>query len=203
MFVTAFTPPEYFGANMYVISSEGFGAVIDPSSDYFEIKDFLIRNNIDVKYVILTHAHFDHIFEIDSWAKNTSCEVIVGVNEAPSLADSNLNCYKLFFNLDRKYLGPYSTVKDGDVLELGCESIRIIETPGHSAGSISLSVDNKLFVGDTVFAGNSYGRTDLPGGDAKKLFESINLIKSLPPETVVYPGHGPKTSVAELKRNLI
>ena len=203
MRVTTFTPSEYFGANMYVIDCDGFGAVIDPSCDYLKVKDFLENNGIEIKYIILTHAHFDHILEIDSWKSNTPADVIVGVNEAAALRDSNLNCYKLFFNMDKIYDGPYVTVKDGDLLKLGQKNIRIIETPGHSAGSISLSIDKNLFVGDTVFAGNSVGRTDLPGGDMQKLYNPINIINSLPPETLIYPGHGPKTSVTEIKTNFI
>lgn len=203
MRVTTFTPSEYFGANMYVISCDGVGAVIDPSLSYFKTKEFLENYGLEIKYIILTHAHFDHILEIDSWKNNTSADVIVGAFEESALRDSNLNCYKIFFNIDKKYNGPYITVKDGDLLKLGQKDIRIIETPGHSAGSISLFIDNNLFVGDTVFAANSVGRTDLPGGDIQKLYESINIIKSLPPETVVYPGHGPQTSVTEIKRNFI
>lgn len=203
MRVTTFSPSEYYGANMYIISCDGCGAVIDPSCKYFETKQFLENNGITVKYIILTHAHFDHILEIDSWKDNTAADIILGVDEVCALHDSSINCYKLFLNKDKKYDGPYLTVKDGELLRLGCKNIRVIETPGHSAGSISLLIDNNLFVGDTVFAGNSVGRTDLPGGDMQKLYESINTIKSLPTETVIYPGHGPKTSVMEIKGNFI
>lgn len=203
MRVTTFSPSEYFGSNMYVVHSGSCGTVIDPSCNYSQVKQFIEDNGITVKYIILTHAHFDHILEIDSWKNNTKADVIVGFDEAYALRDSTINCYKLFFNEEKIYEGPYTTVKDGDILMLGDEKIKVIETPGHSAGSISLLIDNILFVGDTVFAGNSVGRVDLPGGNIKKLYESIDIIKSLPQETVIYPGHGPKTSVMEIKRNFI
>ena len=203
MRVTTFSPSEYFGANMYIINFDGYGAVIDPSCNYLETKQFLDDNFITIKYIILTHAHFDHILEIDSWRNNTLADVIIGDREAHGLRDSRINCYKMFLNEDKTYDGPYVTVNDGDILNLGNGELRIMATPGHSAGSISLLADNNLFVGDTVFAGSSVGRVDLPGGNIRKLYESIDIIKSLPPETVIYPGHGPKTSVIEIKRNFI
>lgn len=203
MRVFTFSPRDYFGSNMYIIESDGFGAVIDPSFNYSEIEDFIKNNNIAIKYIILTHAHFDHILELDAYKEHTSAEVVLGREEVPALHDSNINCYKLFFNKDKTYTGTYTTVKDGDLLELGKSQVRIIETPGHTAGSISLFIDGNLFVGDTVFAGNSIGRTDLPGGDIHKLYISIDKISSFPTETVIYSGHGPKTTVKEIKSNFI
>lgn len=203
MRVFTFSPKDYFGSNMYILDSDGCGAVIDPSVDYSDVKDMLEDKNIKIKYIILTHVHFDHIFSLDSWKENTEADVIVGKDEAPALKDPYLNCYKIFLRINKAYNGDYKTVKDGDLLQLGDNQLQIIETPGHSTGSISIFASDMLFVGDTVFAGNSVGRTDLPGGNTHKLYASINKLSLLPPDTTVYTGHGESTTVLEIKSNFI
>ena len=135
--------------------------------------------------------------------QNTGAQVVVGVDDAPALADSYLNCYRLFFNLDSGYFGSYKTVKNGDTLHLGDIELVIMSTPGHSNGSITIVASDAIFVGDTVFFGGSYGRCDLPGGDETKLFASIRRIASIEENKTVYSGHGLNTTVAEIKSNFI
>ena len=194
-----FFPTDRFGSNMYIIEDSGEAAVIDPSVEYLKVKTALINAGIKtVRYIILTHAHFDHFFAIDSWKNNTDAEVIVGTNDAKALNDSYLNCYKLFLQIDMGYCGEYTTVNNGDKLSLGNTEFTVLETPGHSEGSISLLISNKLFSGDTVFGKYSFGRTDLPGGNHEELINTIQKIKSLPADTVIYPGHGNTITVKEL-----
>ena len=157
----------------------------------------------DVKLIILTHAHFDHIIEIDSWAGGTGAKVLVGRADAPMLSDSNLNCYKSFMGMDKGYSGPYFAVCEGNSFGLGTESVEILETPGHSPGSISILAKDKIFVGDTVFADGGVGRCDLPGGDFLRLRQSIKKLLLLPPKTKVYSGHGRETTIEEIKINFI
>ena len=178
-------------------------AVIDPSVEYSKIEGLISGENLRFKYVILTHAHFDHILEIDGWVSKTDAEVIVGAQDAVMLADSYLNCYRLFSNIDSGYYGSYKVVKDGDILQLGNEKMKVMHTPGHTPGSITLSTLDALFVGDTLFFGGSWGRCDLPGGDEEKIFYSIKYILSEDENKTVYSGHGPDTTVKELKSNLI
>lgn len=203
MRVLKFTPTERFGSNMFVLISGSEAAVIDPSVEYSKVKKLAEIENLSFKYIILTHAHFDHMLEIDGWVANTSAEVIVGIGDAAALSDSYTNCYRLFSRLDSGYYGSYKAVKSGDALSLGDTKLTVIETPGHSRGSITISAGDKLFVGDTVFFGGSYGRTDLPGGDGAALFSSIKYICSLNGEKNVYCGHGPDTTLEEIKSNFI
>ena len=170
--------------------------MIDPSAEY---DPSLIDGRL--KYVLLTHCHFDHVLELDAWASGGAA-VVISRDDADALADSELNCYKLFLGLNKGYKGATSKTSDGDILKLGDEQIKVIACPGHTAGSVVYAVSGQAFVGDTVFAGGGYGRFDLPSGDYRKLGESIErLISSLPDDTVMHPGHGASTTVYEFKED--
>ena len=200
MRIFTFAPKEYFGSNMYIAVDGTECAVIDPSVRFSECEHFINKNGLKLKYVILTHAHFDHMLEIDSWVEgNTGAEVIVGRDDSVMLADSDMNCYNLFFGMKKGYYGPFRTVSEGDTLALGEAALRVFETPGHTRGSVSLLCDGKLFVGDVVFADGGVGRCDLPGGDYLTLSESIKRISSLDSDIDVYSGHGRMFKIKELK----
>ena len=203
MRVFTFTPVKYFGSNTYILSSESEAVVIDPSVPFSEAEQLISSEALNVKYIILTHTHFDHMLTIDDWVLNTDAEVIVGEDDAYGLMDSYINCYRLFVNEDKGYFGKYRAVSENDKLFLGTESINIIKTPGHTKGSISIVADDKIFVGDVVFAEGGIGRTDLPGGDYQILAKSIEKIAAFPPQTIVYSGHGDLYTVNKLKRKFI
>ena len=191
-------PIEKYGSNCYLLSSGGEYAVIDPSADYSEALSIYPEIEGRVKYVLLTHAHFDHILAIDSW-KDKCDTVYVGERDAEALADSRRNCYLGFLGVDDGYYGDYLTVKEGDTLVLGDEMISIVDCPGHTPGGVSYKIGDSVFCGDTAFAGGGYGRCDLPGGDIEVLEKTlIRLITELPSESVIYPGHGRITTLKEL-----
>ncbi len=200
MKIEVFTPKHTFGANMYLLTVDEDIAVIDPSVHYNEVKNKLSGR---VKYIIVTHAHFDHILAIDSWVENTEAAVIVGCEDAPALSDGALNCYIAFSGQNKGYFGPYKAVREGEVLTLGNRALRILETPGHSRGSISILAHDALFVGDVVFAGGGYGRVDLPFGDFSVLLSSIRKLSQLDGNIKVYSGHGAPTNVFEIQQNFI
>ena len=196
MDVKKLMPIEPYGSNCYLLSSFGEFAVIDPSADYSQTVKLYPQIEGRVKYVLLTHAHFDHFLAIDSWCDK--CEIIVGEEDAPSLSDPYRNCYLGFLGVEDGYSGAYKTVADGDVLMLGNEEISVISCPGHTPGGVSYKVGDAVFCGDTAFAGGGYGRCDLPGGDIEILEKTlIKLITHLGNETVFYPGHGPTVTLKE------
>ena len=203
MIVFSFVPKDYFGSNMYIVKSGNEGVVIDPSVSYSHVCQVLDDENIKIKYILITHAHFDHFLEIESWVKGTQAEVIVGEADSPALSDSKLNCYWQFMRVDRGYIGQHTSVKDGESIKFGNSELKIIETPGHSRGSISFFGDGELFVGDVLFAGGGFGRVDLPGADYRVLMQSIKKLLALPKETRVNCGHGEQTSIFQLKTNFI
>ena len=183
-----------YGANTYLVCSGGESAVIDPAC-FPSGEDFG-----GVKYVLLTHSHFDHILEIDRWVE-LGCTVFIAKEELSYLSDPSLNCYKQFFGSDKGYFGEARGLSDGDIITLGDESIVFRRTPGHTTGSGMYLSGKYAFVGDTVFAGGGYGRFDLPGGNYGELLRSIDFVLGMDDDTVLFPGHGPHTSVKEFKKD--
>ncbi len=183
-----------FSANTYIASSGGECAVIDPSVPFSEE---LLAGKL--KYIFLTHAHLDHMLCIHAWVSHTDAEVVVSLADAGKLSDGNLNCYTLFSGRNDGYFGEYRTMCEGDSFKIGEETIRVIEVPGHTSGSVVLSSNGVAFVGDTVFAGGGFGRWDLPTGDIGALKRSIIRICELDGDTVLYSGHGGSTTVLKYK----
>ncbi len=182
-----------FASNCYLIEIAGEWAVVDPSVEYEEALNKFpgLQNNL--KLILVTHAHFDHIYAIKEWARHAS-SLIVGERDASALGDSYRNCYLGFLGIDDGYYGGYKSVADGDRLILGGEEIEVISTPGHTPGSVSYKIGNDLFVGDTLFAGGGYGRCDLPGGDGEELEKSLFKLFSKMLIGKFYPGHGPEST---------
>ncbi len=187
-----------FASNTYLLSSDGECAVIDPAAPYNE-------NLIDgkVKYIILTHAHFDHMLDIDEWVDKTGALVFVSGEDIDALKDPERNCYMLLTGRPGGYFGEALTFGGGDSFPLGDENIRVMATPGHTPGSVSLIVGDSIFVGDTIFAGGGYGKCCFPGGDFSKIRRSISDLISLDENIKVYPGHGEKTTIGEYKKDFL
>ena len=198
MQVFTFAPKDCFGSNMYILTSNHDAAIIDPSVEFDDLRCVFNIEEFFVRYIILTHAHFDHMLAIESWVNNTSAQVVVGAQDAQSLNNPYLNCYKIFVGEDKGYSGDYISVSEGDKLVLGNADLKIIETPGHSIGSVSIAVRDKIFVGDVIFADGAVGRTDLPGGNYRLLIDSIKKISLFPKDTLIYSGHGRTHKVEEL-----
>lgn len=187
-------PVHSFSSNCYLVSIGDECAVVDPSTPYSES---LVSGR--VKYVLLTHSHFDHILEIDSWVNATGAEVIISEKEVDFLPDATRNCYAFFDGTARGYFGKARGVSDGEELTLGGVPFRVMHLPGHTVGSVAYVFADSAFVGDTVFAGGGFGRWDLPSGDMFTLFNSIGRVKELPEELTLYCGHGEPTTVGRYK----
>lgn len=198
MEVYKFSPKLYFGSNTYLVISGGEAVVIDPSVSFSEVKAAL--GEAKVKYLLLTHCHFDHILMLKEWVECTGAEVIVGVLDKSGLSDPVTNCCERFLDVDYSYYGDAVGVTEGDTLSFGEDTVRIIATPGHTAGGVSYLVRDALFVGDTVFAGGGCGGCEFPGGNEIVLFASIAHICELEGEITVYSGHGVNTTLDEIKR---
>lgn len=182
-------PTDYFGSNCYLIGSNGAWAVIDPSVTYSKAVSKYPEIEGKVEFVLLTHAHFDHIYAIDTWAEVTK-SVYLGRADAEMLSDASLNCYLGFLGINGGYNGSYSVLDDGDTVILGDTKISVIATPGHTKGSVCYKVDGVVFTGDTLFSGGGYGRCDLPTGNEDELWKSIFKLFSKNMIGKFYPGHG-------------
>jgi glyoxylase-like metal-dependent hydrolase (beta-lactamase superfamily II) len=194
---------------------EGTGEtmVIDPGAEservYAAVRSLSPQGSADVwvKYVVDTHAHFDHVLGNASLlqrlaaAQKTPAQLVAHAESVPLLAQGGGAA--LFGFRPVSSPAPDWTVQEGDLLRLGQIELRVLHTPGHSPGSISLycAAEDVAFVGDVLFR-LGVGRYDLPGGSWAILQESIrNRLFALPDATTVYPGHGPATTIGREKRS--
>lgn len=193
--------------NTYVLYNDAGKAIIVDPGCYFPaeeetLKNCLIDNGLTPVYLLNTHCHLDHVFG-NKWVHETyGLELHMHPNEASmlELAPVSGERWGLPF---QNYAGPLHYLNDGDTLFLDETEIQVILAPGHSPGSICfyLPIQGDLIGGDVLFRG-SIGRTDLPGGDSETLLTSIReKLWVLPDETVVYSGHGIKTTIGYEKRN--
>jgi len=187
--------------NCYVVSCPDSreSVVIDPGDYDPSLAAYLEEKGLSVKYIVNTHSHFDHTGGNKKLKDATGAPLLIHRAEAGMLP--RINLLALMFGLKVDKSPPADGfLAEGDEVKFGNISLNVLETPGHSPGSISLYTDNVAFVGDTLFAG-SIGRTDLPGGSYDRLIQSITeKIVPLGDDTVVYSGHGPETTVGHEKR---
>ncbi|UCG39778.1 MAG: MBL fold metallo-hydrolase [bacterium] len=183
-------------SNCFIVGDEGTGeaVVIDPGGDGEIIAAAVKRRPWNVTAILNTHAHFDHIAANSLLIKETGAPLLVPRGDAPFLAQAHLSA-RLYGLLVDPSPAPDRILDEGDVVKVGSHEIRVLLTPGHSPGGATFVTSGGIFPGDALFAG-SIGRTDLPGGDYQTLIDSImEKIMALPDDTVVYPGHGPATTV--------
>lgn len=200
-----------FGVNTYIIFDTATceAAVVDPgmtaARECARIDNYIESNGLRVKYLINTHMHIDHLFGDEYIEKKYGVGISASTDD--SILSSRIAEQARMFRLRTdmpEMLKVDNPLKNGDRLMLGAEPIDIIAVPGHSPGSIALYCPESKFVvtGDALFK-NSIGRTDLPGGSHEQLISSITKrLLTLPPDTTVYPGHGPSTTIeSELCHN--
>src|SRR6056297_2095988 len=179
-----------YQTNCYLVADEATKAafIIDLAGDLEQIKNTINEKAYDLKFIILTHGHGDHIGAVEGLKEAYDAVLLIHEEDAEMLRDHQLN---LTFRMGEKIeIEADQTFRDGETLMVGDLELKFLHTPGHSKGSSCVLVNYTLFSGDTLFL-NSIGRTDLYGGDRRQIIESIkNKILVLPEETKVYPGHG-------------
>lgn len=194
--------------NTYVVYDEGSreAAVIDAGCYYGEEKEtlrqYIEKNRLKLKYLLNTHLHFDHIFGNRFVYETYGLKTCANRNDEEWLMDApkRTRLFGLEFPGEPVPIGTY--LEEGDILTLGEETLHCLAVPGHSPGSLVFhdAKNGTLFAGDVLFQG-SIGRTDLPGGDHQTLIEGIRRkLLTLPEETIVYPGHGPTTTIGDEKK---
>jgi hydroxyacylglutathione hydrolase len=188
-------------ANCFILGCESTkeAVVIDPGDDADRILMTLAKSELKVKYLINTHGHFDHVGANKRMKDVTGALLAIHPDDEPMFKE--LSRSAMMFGLSAEN-SPSADIflKDGDEISFGTIRLKVIHTPGHTKGGISLYTKGHLFAGDTLFAG-SIGRTDLGGGDYDTLISSIKeKLLVLEPETIVYTGHGPETTIGNEKR---
>ena len=175
-------------------------AVIDPGDETERIFLSLADSKLKLKYIINTHGHFDHVGGNKEMKEATGADILIHFLDAPLLSQLSSDATLFGFSAENSP-PPDRTLEDNDTISFGEIRLKVIHTPGHSPGGISLYIDNKVFVGDTLFSG-SIGRSDLPGGDFNTLISSIkNRLFDLGDDVEVFPGHGPNTTIGREKHS--
>lgn len=188
-----------YGVNCYLLYDESKeGIVVDPGGDVDEILEVIKENELDIKYIVLTHGHGDHIGGLMGLKAALDVPVMVHEFEKELLMDGSKNLSPTMA-MGKVEVEPDILLKDGDKIKVGNGEILVIHTPGHTKGGISLKIGDNILTGDTLFKG-SIGRTDLLGGNYEQIIESIKTkILVYPDETMIHPGHGPSSTIASEK----
>jgi len=187
-------------SNCYTISDENKKEVlvVDPGDEPDSILDLVNENNYDLKYILCTHGHFDHVGAIPELKKVTGAKIVIHRDEIEIYNSTRDQAAILWEYVIEPLPEPDILASEGDKLEIGDLRFEILHTPGHSPGGICLYGEGILITGDTLFAG-SVGRTDLYGGDIEKLKSSFKRLMSLPDSVKVLPGHGPESTIGKEK----
>ena len=186
-------------ANCYFLTIGGETAVIDPGyrTPALEAKLKEYRN---IKYILLTHRHADHLMAAAYVKSDTNALLAISEADKDALHDPDISLSRQLFNEPQEFAKPDIILHDGDLLSLGDKQIKVLATPGHSAGGVCFIVDDVIFSGDTLFKGSA-GRTDLPSGDYGQLINSLKTLGSLPGNFTVYPGHGENTDLENERKH--
>lgn len=181
--------------NTYVAVDEKSGKcfIVDPSVPSEEVAEYIVKNGYDLEAILITHGHFDHIGGAAFFKKKFGAKIYMSKDDEDFID----NPLKISRRFEKFTVDVY--VKDGDVLDLCSNKIKVIATPGHSLGGVCYIVDNVIFCGDTIFL-ESYGRYDLRGGDFAVLADSVKKILAMEGDYLLLCGHGDSTTSAYERR---
>ncbi|MCB5247119.1 MAG: MBL fold metallo-hydrolase [Candidatus Cloacimonetes bacterium] len=191
-----------FGTNTWLLWDESSrqGFLIDPAAPSEELLRRIQELQLQIPLIINTHGHGDHIGGNDWFKAALGSQVLIHPADAALLTDNRRN-FSEYLGQPLDLAPADSLAEDGQILKLGDHEVLVLHTPGHTQGCICLLADKFLFSGDTLFE-QSIGRTDFPGGSHDQIVSSIRTkLFTLPDDTVVFPGHGPRTSIGLEKKH--
>lgn len=183
-----------FDSNCYILGYQGEGVIIDPGSSFDKIYSIVQKSRLNIRYILITHGHVDHIFAMDRLRQSTGAEIVMHRLDAHLLDTPLLNGSQMTGS-PKQFAAPDRYVDENDELMVGGMRLAILHTPGHTEGCISILSEHYLFPGDMMFKGGM-GRVDSTG-DAADLLKSYQLLLSLRPSLLVCPGHGPMFTLLE------
>lgn len=169
--------------------------LVDPGEFNSELANFVTQNCEQIKYILLTHNHFDHICGVASVKKLCpNAKIVIHCLDEAGLRDPVISLAALF-GFEQTNVKADLLVNDNDTLKIGDSEIKVLHTPGHSVGSVCYMINDVIFTGDTLFGG-SIGRTDFPGGSYSEILKSLKKLKELKGDYSLYSGHGAKTTLS-------
>ena len=182
--------------NCYIYTDDetGESVIVDPA--FCSEKLLAEVEKSDIKYILLTHAHADHIMAVHTVKEKTGAKIAAHINEAERLRSAKANLYSAIGCYLEEYIPEEIDIalNDGDVLDLGNKHITAVHTPGHTDGSLCFVIDDIIFCGDTIFQ-DSYGRTDFPTGSLSQLIDSYHKLCELEGDYLMLPGHQGSTTL--------
>ena len=189
--------------NCYVLSSaSGLSVMIDPGGPADEVKDYIAKNSLRLKKILLTHGHADHLMGLGEVRGMAEEDVAIHSGDAACIVSASENLSSVMGN-PAEFNQADLQLSDGLEMEIGGMKVQVIHTPGHTKGSCCFYAtegrDALLISGDTLFA-RSVGRTDLPGGDEATLLASLKKLETIADAVPIYPGHGPSTTIGDERR---
>ena len=188
-----------FAANCFIVGDEATkeGIVIDPGAEGGLILKQVKALGLNIKYIVLTHSHMDHTGGVAAVKEGTGAKLAIHEEEANSLRRP---LFRGMMPLASPPPEPDLLLTEGDTVNVGKIALKVLHTPGHTPGGMSLYTEGAVFTGDTLF-NFGIGRADFPGADYDQELESIrNKLLTLPDDTKVYPGHGPDTTIGVERR---
>jgi len=181
-------------SNCYIVGSDGEAIIIDAGVNPKDVCPVLQKNNLTAKYIVLTHGHFDHAYYLREIYLVTKAKVAMNKEDEILLLDAGPSALSAAWK--RTDYDNIKFLNDGDILRVGSTELKVMHTPGHSAGSICLKIDDNIFTGDTLFK-DGIGRTDLKNSSFEDIKRSIATLMQLDDNTRVYPGHGKPTTIGK------
>ena len=188
----------------YIISKNDSAIIIDPGADGDKLYNYLQKNKLELKYIINTHGHFDHIAANQFLKDKTDAEILAHPKTDLKFKDPKFNLSQIFMQQKIKSPALDKILNDGEIIDFENLKLKIIYTPGHSEDGISIYLEEEkiLFSGDCIFA-TGVGRTDLSDSNFKQLINSVEeKLFSLPEDIIFYPGHGSKSTISFFKNKV-
>lgn len=183
-------------ANSYLIidTDTNEAALVDPGSDAHGLIFAIDKHGVNVKSILLTHGHFDHILALDEIKEYTKAKVYIHTLDNICLKNVNFSLMS-HIGRDNTFDDADVMLEDGDEIKVGNTTVTVMHTPGHTAGSVAYITSAGIITGDTLFC-ESIGRTDFPGGDYDTIEESIHRLYAIEGDAKIYPGHGSATTLS-------
>lgn len=187
------------GTNCYAVSDDDYAFVVDPADESEELISFAEQNkNKEYKYILLTHSHIDHILGVEKIKEIWNCPIVIGAKEAESLENPRENLSTYIFGKEYS-ISADLTVKNGELIPLGSAEISVLETPGHTKGSVCYILGDNMFSGDTLFKG-TIGRTDFPTSSTEEMAKTLEMLSKIERDYNLYPGHDEATTLFKEKK---
>ena len=190
---------KFLDVNCYLVNYKNFNFLIDPGSEFKRIREYIVKNNLKLDFILNTHGHYDHSGAVVDLIKEFKVPFYIHEKEEEIIADPKKNLSS-FFSSNELLLQTCTFISGETVEDFLNLGIKIMNFAGHTPGSIIVKIDDNLFTGDILFKG-AIGRTDLPGGSSREMDNSLKTIKLFDENLKIFPGHGPESTMKEELKN--